>query len=57
MAETSRRVDLQEWMNFCKEKIEPIDKIWNKRLEDTDRDEDDEENSDDGVISIDRRIS
>lgn len=57
MAETSRRVDLQEWMNFCKEKIEPIDKIWNKRLEDTDREEDDEENSDDGVISIDRRIS
>lgn len=57
MAETSRRVDLQEWMNFCKEKIEPIDKIWNKRLEDTERDEDDEENSDDGVISIDRRIS
>jgi len=41
MAENTRRADLQEWMNFCKEKIEPIDKIWNKRLEDTEREDSD----------------
>jgi len=31
------------WMKFCKEKIEKIEKVWNKKLEDTDDDE--EENA------------
>jgi len=39
MAETTRRADLYEWMKFCKEKIEPFDRIWNKRLEDADEEE------------------
>ena len=28
------------WMKFCKEKIEKIEKVWTKKLEDTDDDED-----------------
>ena len=34
MAESNRKAELFEWVRFCKEKIEPIDKIWTKRLED-----------------------
>lgn len=51
MAETTRRAELYEWMKFCKEKIEPFDRIWNKRLEDTDEEEQ-AEASDDDVIKI-----
>jgi len=50
MAETTRRAELFEWMKFCKEKIEPFDRIWNKRLEDVD--EIDDEIVDDGTILI-----
>jgi len=53
MAETTRRADLFEWMKFCKEKIDPIEKVWNKRLEDADEEEpEDEEEDNDGVINI-----
>lgn len=57
MAETTRRAELFEWMRFCKEKIEPYDKIWNKRLEDTSEDEKEDSEDDDGVISISRKKS
>lgn len=30
----SKKAELFEWMRFCKQKIDPIDKKWNKRLED-----------------------
>lgn len=52
MAESNRRAELFEWSRFCKEKIEPIDKIWTKRLEDPGSDESDEEKEESGVMLI-----
>jgi hypothetical protein len=49
MAESNRRAELFEWVRFCKEKIEPIDKIWTKRLEDPGDSSSDEEPSDPNV--------
>jgi hypothetical protein len=43
MAESNRRAELFEWMRFCKEKIEPIDKVWTKRLEDKGSESEEEE--------------
>jgi len=34
MSDVTKRGELLEWMKFCKEKIDPIDKMWNRRLED-----------------------
>jgi len=42
-SEVSRRTELFEWMQFCKEKIDPIDKVWNRRLEDPPSDASEEE--------------
>lgn len=53
MAETTRRAELFEWMKFCKDKIDPIEKIWNKRLEDAEEDPvDEDEEEAEGVINI-----
>lgn len=52
MAESNRRAELFEWVRFCKEKIEPIDKIWTKRLEDPGDSSSDEEPSDPNVQNI-----
>lgn len=53
MNEVGKRAELFEWMRFCKEKIDPIDKTWNKRLEDPATDSDNEDkNEDDDVIKI-----
>jgi len=45
MGQVSKRTELFEWMRFCKEKIDPIDKVWSRRLEDppSDVSEEDEE--------------
>ena len=43
MSDVSRRAELFEWMKFCKEKIDPIDKVWNRRLEDPPSDESEDE--------------
>jgi len=51
MAENNRRAELFEWVRFCKEKIEPIDKIWTKRLEDKGDSSSDEE-TDHGVMNV-----
>lgn len=34
MEAVGKRTELFEWMRFCKEKVDPIDKVWNRRLED-----------------------
>lgn len=34
MKDVTKRGELLEWMTFCKDKIDPIDKVWNRRLED-----------------------
>jgi len=34
MEAVRKRTELFEWMRFCKEKVDPIDKVWNRRLED-----------------------
>jgi hypothetical protein len=53
MNEVGKRAELFEWMRFCKEKIDPIDKTWNKRLEDPATDSDNEDkNEEDDVIKI-----
>ena len=43
MSDVSRRTELFEWMKFCKDKIDPIDKVWNRRLEDPPSEESEEE--------------
>ena len=40
--EVQRREELGKWIKFCKTKIEKIEKIWNKKLEDPSRDDSDE---------------
>lgn len=50
MAESNRRAELFEWMRFCKEKIEPIDKIWTKRLEDKGSDSEEEKEDEVHVV-------
>lgn len=53
MQEVNRRAELFEWMRFCKEKIDPIDKVWSRRLEDPPSDNDsDEDNNEPGVTVI-----
>jgi len=51
MAETTRRAELFEWMKFCKEKIEPFDRIWSKRLEDVDEEEDPEQDEEENGVT------
>lgn len=43
MGQVGKRTQLFEWMRFCKEKIDPIDKVWSRRLEDPPSDASEEE--------------
>lgn len=48
-----RRLEMNNWVKFCKQKIEKIEKVWNKKLEDSTNDEDSEENATGGAASND----
>ena len=32
-AAVARRVEMSSWFKFCKEKVDKIEKVWNKKLE------------------------
>ena len=36
-----KREEMENWQNFCKSKIDKIEKVWNRKLEDTAESEDD----------------
>ena len=36
-----RREEMGDWFKFCKEKVEKIEKVWNKKLEDDSTKDDD----------------
>lgn len=40
----TRREEMNSWVKFCKAKIDKIEKIWNKKLEETTTGEDSEDN-------------
>lgn len=40
----TRREEMNNWMKFCKAKIDKIEKVWNKKLEETTAGENSEEN-------------
>jgi len=54
MGDVTKRAELFEWMQFCKKKIDPIDKTWNRRLEDPASEGDSDDDKEDGVIEIPR---
>ena len=31
-----KRMEMSNWFKFCKEKVDKIEKVWNKKLEDPD---------------------
>lgn len=52
-----KRMEMQDWFKFCKEKVDKIEKVWNKKLEDDsiDGQGSDEDRSDEG-FDADRKI-
>lgn len=49
----SRRIEMSDWFRFCKEKVDKIEKVWNKKLEDPDDPNgSDDEKSDDNADKI-----
>ena len=44
---------MTNWFKFCKDKIEKIEKVWNRKLEDTSPDSDDDANDDDPESNMD----
>jgi hypothetical protein len=40
----TKREEMDNWLKFCKAKIDKIEKVWNKKLEETTAGEDSEEN-------------
>jgi hypothetical protein len=38
-----KRDEMANWFKFCKEKIEKIEKVWNRKLDERHKSEDDEE--------------
>ena len=38
-----KRREMKKWLRFCKSKIEKIEKVWNRKLEDARDDSDSEE--------------
>ena len=40
-ASKDKQYEIGNWMRFCKEKIEKIEKTWNRKLEDSADDDDD----------------
>jgi hypothetical protein len=38
-----KRREMKKWLKFCKSKIEKIEKVWNRKLEDARDDSDSEE--------------
>ena len=45
-AAVARRLEMSSWFKFCKEKVDKIEKVWNKKLEDP-KEEEPEEPEDD----------
>jgi len=45
-AAVSRRLEMGTWFKFCKEKVDKIEKVWNKKLEDPDEPAEADEPSD-----------
>ena len=45
-----KKHEIQNWMQFCKQKINKIEKVWNRKLED-DRSDSDEDDSDDKMAT------
>lgn len=39
-----KRTEMANWFKFCKEKIEKIEKVWNRKLDEKHQEEDDELN-------------
>lgn len=37
-----KRQEMDTWVKFCKAKIDKIEKVWNKKLEDSTNDDDDQ---------------
>ena len=37
----TKRLEMSNWFKFCKEKVDKIEKVWNKKLEDPDEPADD----------------
>lgn len=52
MGDVSKRAEMFEWMRFCKEKIDPIDKVWQRRLEDPPSDDPDEDDEKEDITVI-----
>ena len=46
-ASVARRMEMSNWFKFCKEKVDKIEKVWNKKLEDPDEPNDDNSEPDD----------
>ena len=46
-AAVQKREEMTKWFKFCKDKIEKIEKVWNKKLEDESVVESDKEPSND----------
>jgi hypothetical protein len=42
-----RRQEMGTWVKFCKQKIEKIEKVWNKKLEDTSTGDDSDDDATD----------
>lgn len=46
-----RRQEMGTWVKFCKQKIEKIEKVWNKKLEDTSTGDDSDEDTTDKPVA------
>lgn len=46
-----RRQEMGTWVKFCKQKIEKIEKVWNKKLEDTSTGDDSDEDATDKPVA------
>ena len=44
----ARHAEMNNWFKFCKEKVDKIEKVWNKKLEDDSVDTNDEDPTPDG---------
>ena len=53
---TPKRRDMLKWMDFCKHKIDKIEKVWNRKLED-DRPASEEDEATEEAIDTDNQFS
>lgn len=45
---TEQRKEMASWQKFCKNKIEKIEKVWNRKLDERQKDDDDEKSNENG---------